>query len=268
MSLTMFWQKQEKKCAAILLKFKDEVCRNPYTDVTPYTRMLAAEFRKWNNAHEKKLIYTLLLNLYAQDVQSLRRDLCKLEPHGVLCKLKAPGTAKSKFPQRARLFQSLYGVAALYIRGREFEALSPLIESVDDWKKYQIHKKYEIEKILYEKIEMLLSVFEEKVCCDPDTDVISYTEDLLAEYEMIEEACIERVIHTLFLNLYEEDALSFRRDIIKVRLLSTEKAAPPQCTDRTNLLQHFYGALSSYIGEDFSDIIAMCDKAKAPGMEQ
>ncbi len=254
-----------QKCEAFLSKFKEEICRNPNADVTPYTQMLAAEFRKWNKAHEKELINTLFLNLYARDGASLRRDLCKLEPRRVLCKLKALDTAKDRFPRRGLLMGYLDHV--LYLRiGEDF---SWIIAGSDRAIELE-RKKYEIDRRKYE-IEQILSKFKEEICRNPNADFTLYIERLLDEYDGIKAACVERVIGTLLLNLYGQDVSSLKRDQIKLQVMvySVKKTAidltPNQ---RTELLPSLYGALASYIGEDFSAIIAACDKIEAFEMKQ
>lgn len=261
------WQRREKKCEVILSKLKEEVLRNPYAnpnaDVIPYTQMFAAEFRKWNTAREKEIIRTLFLHLYERDVQSLRRDLCKLEPQQVLCKLKASDTAKARFPKRAQLLNGLYGVISLY--NGDGEDFSSILEFCGQGIKFG-WRKDEIIETLDEivQIEQTLYDFKEEVCRNPDADFSPYTQELMHRYRIMEAACTERVINTLFLNLYEQDAPSLKRDLLKVQMLGTAKATLSQYTNRTALLQCLYGALFSYIGEDFSDIIAMCDKVKRP----
>lgn len=56
---------------------------------------------------EQSVIKALFLCLYAQDAQSLKRDLSKL---------KVLGTAKATPSQRAALLRCLYGVVALYVQ--------------------------------------------------------------------------------------------------------------------------------------------------------
>ena len=164
MALTLILQKRKKNCEEILSKFREEVCRNANADVAPYAQTLAAEFRTWNKAWEKEIIKTLFLNLYANDVQALRRDLCKLDPPSVLCKLTAHGAAKAKFPQRALLLYCLYGVLPLYHRGDFASIVKICSQGMEpDWGKYEIDgKKHEMDQIL--------SAFKEEICRNPDID--------------------------------------------------------------------------------------------------
>lgn len=248
MALALILHKRIKNCEAILSKFREEVCRNPDADVAPYTQMLGAEFRTWNKAWEKEIIKPLFLNLYANDFQALRRDLCKLDPPSVLCKLTAHGAAKAKFPQRALLLYCLYGVLSLYHRGDFASIVKICSQGMEpDWGKCEIdEKKHEMDQIL--------PAFKEEISRNPDIDFVPL---IVNEYRRMREACIERVMKTLFLNLYGQDAQSLKRDIAKATMFGAN-AGFPQRTDRADLLQCLYGALSSCIGEGFSDIMEMC----------
>ena len=97
-----------ERCGDILLKFKREICHNPYADVAPYTRMIADEFIIWSKEREKEIINLLFLDLYARDVRSLRRDLCKFEPQSFLSSLETLETSKAKFPKRVLLLCQLF----------------------------------------------------------------------------------------------------------------------------------------------------------------
>ena len=99
------------KIETLLGEFKEEVCRNPDADLAPY----AAEFRRMAKEQEKALIRTLMLNLYAQDTQSLMRDLAKLA---------ALGTAQAPpSHQRAAMLHAFMGVASLYFDFSELLAM-------------------------------------------------------------------------------------------------------------------------------------------------
>ncbi len=249
-----------QKCEVFLSKFKEEICCNPYTDVTPYTQMLAAEFRKWHKAREKEIINTLFLNLYAQDVRSLRRDLCQLEPQKVLDKIKAADTAKARFPQRALLLGRLYGTLSLYL-GEDLSWLIDLCERANEVENiaYEIvQEKYEIDWKKY-KIEFILSDFKEAVCAKSYVDFNIYTDMLVYEYDMLETVCEKRIFKILFLNLYAQDAQSLKIAITKLNMFGETGVVPSK---RMELLSGLYGALSSYIGEDFSSLMAMCDKVE------
>lgn len=99
----------------LLERFKAEVSRNPETDVTSY----AAELRKIAKEKETALIRTLMLNLYAQDARSLRRDLTK----SVVL-----GTAQVPPSQRAALLHAFMGVVSLYFDSSELLAVYDKVE--------------------------------------------------------------------------------------------------------------------------------------------
>lgn len=247
------------KCKMFLLKFKREICRNPDTDVTPYTHMLAVEFRKWNDALEKEFIGDFFLELYAQDAQSLKRDLCELEPRDVLCKLMALNTAKARFPERGLLTGCIQGAILPQEFSRLIEVWSRV--GVDQIRHETDLAKYEIDRRKYDYEQILLE-FKKEICRNsrPVVDIFEeYINNLAQEYSKMEYLCEERLIKTLFLNLYGEDTQSLKRVLTKALTNSTikVKAAP---ANRTVLLKTLYGALSSYIGEDLSWIIARCDK--------
>ncbi len=109
------------------------------------------------------------------------------------------------------------------------------------------------------KHERLLSEFKDEVCHDPNADVTASIQTLAAEFRKMEKEREISVINTLFLNLYALDAHSLRRDIGKLSLLGTAKAKPSQ---RVDLLQCLYGAMSLYIQDDFTEIIAMCEEVE------
>ncbi len=256
----MIWIKFE----VILSKFREEVCHNPDADIAPYTQMLVEAFRERKGTWERTVIGTLFLNLYGMDVQSLRTDLCKLEQWRAFCNLEESDAEKDKFPQRIRLLKCLYKTVSFslsFYLGKDF------LSFIEDFSSISAVCDGAVE-VDRETFEMILSEFKEEVCHNPDTDVIPYIQKLVAEYNMMEAARVERVIHTLFRNLYEGNAQSLRIDLTKVMMLDTANAASLQCADRAELLQCLYRALSSHIGEDFSDIIAMCDQIEHPGMER
>ena len=96
-------------------KIREDVCRNPDANLIPYV----FEFREMEKDCERNLIHTLMLNLYSQDVCSLRRDLTKFV---VL------GTAQVQPSQRAALLHALIGVAYLYFDCSDLLALCNQIE--------------------------------------------------------------------------------------------------------------------------------------------
>ena len=104
------------KIDILVEQIKEDVCRNSDANLIPYV----FEFREMEKDCERNLIHTLMLNLYAQDVQSLRRDLAKIE---VL------GTAQASSPsQRSALLRCLFGVVSLYIDCSDLLALCGQIE--------------------------------------------------------------------------------------------------------------------------------------------
>lgn len=103
------------KIDVLVEKIREDVCRNPDANLIPYV----FEFREMEKDCERNLIHTLMLNLYAQDVQSLRRDLAKIEVLGI-----APAPPS----QRAALLRCLYGVAFLYFDLSDLLALCDQVE--------------------------------------------------------------------------------------------------------------------------------------------
>lgn len=104
------------KIETLLGEFKEEVCRNPDADLAPY----AAELRKMAKKQEKALVRTLMLNLYAQDTQSLMRDLAKLA---------ALGTAQAPRSQRFSMLHAFMEIAFLYF---DFSELLAMYDKVED----------------------------------------------------------------------------------------------------------------------------------------
>lgn len=250
-----------QKCEVFLSKFKEEICCNPYTDVTPYTQMLAAEFRKWNKATEREVINRLFLNLYAEDAQALRKDLCQLEPHKVFDKLKELEAKKAKCPQRGRLLGCLYHIVSWYSGGySQLIDLCGRVMDAEQIKYKNVREKYETENKIYE-IELILMDFKEDVIHNPDTDVTIRANELAELHYQIDSNCVYRVIKTLFLYLYGQDAAALKSALTKIqwKMFNQDSIKPEQ---RTEMLQYLYGALASYIGEDFSWLIAMCKKAE------
>ena len=89
------------KIDILVEKIREDVCRNPDANLIPYV----FELREMEKDCEKNLICALMLNLYAQDVKSLKRDLAKIA---------LLGTAEATPSQRAALLHAFMGVAALY----------------------------------------------------------------------------------------------------------------------------------------------------------
>lgn len=102
----------------LLMAFRDEVSRSPNADFTSNIKTLAAEFRRMEKEREKRLVRTLLLNLYALQTDALRRDLAKVAVFG-----GAPAAPS----QRLALLRCLYDVMSFFIQ----DGFSDLIAMCD-----------------------------------------------------------------------------------------------------------------------------------------
>lgn len=120
-----------------------------------------------------------------------------------------------------------------------------------------------------EYYETVLSSFREEVRRNPEDDVTPSADELAAAFSVREKGRGRNVIITLLLNLYGQDIDSLKRDWGKAAFLYN-KEKPPKATSsqRTELLPYLYGALSGYLKEDLSNIIAMCDHFKPLETEQ
>ena len=244
-----------ERCGDILLKFKREICHNPYADVTPYTRMIADEFIIWSKEREKEIINLLFLDLYARDVRSLRRDLCKFEPQSFLSSLETLETSKAKFPKRVLLLCQLYRTLSLFVE-YDFFGYIAACEQIGESKYEAAWEKYEIARRKYE-IELILLELSDEICLNPNTEVSLYSVNLIELYYNMEKVYENRVIKTLLQNLYAHDSQSLDRDLnVKIPMLGQVNVPLNQ---RAELLAYLYGALASYIGEDFSSLIVRCD---------
>ena len=67
------------------------------------------------------------------------------------------------------------------------------------------------------------------------------------------------LLKVLLLNLYALDKNALRKDLAKVAVFGGAPAAPSQ---RLALLRCLYDAISFFIQDGFSDLIAMCDQAE------
>lgn len=92
---------------ADLILFKEEVRRNPDADFMPRIRELANEFQDWEDKRKKNAIRLMLLNLYEEDVQSLRRDITKVI---------VMGAEKAMPSQRGPLFCCLCDLLSLHTK--------------------------------------------------------------------------------------------------------------------------------------------------------
>ena len=98
-------------------RIKEDVCRNPDANLIPYV----FEFMEMEKDCERNLICDLMLNLYAQDVKSLKRDLAKL---AMLGNAQAP-----RHHQRVAMLHSFMEVASLYF---DFSELLAMYDKVKD----------------------------------------------------------------------------------------------------------------------------------------
>jgi len=106
-------------------------------------------------------------------------------------------------------------------------------------------------------VETLLSDFKEEVRRDPDADFTQKIRELADTLIRRKRYREQRVINTLLLGLYENDARSLRRDITKIITLGTAKATPAQ---RVELLRCLCEGLSLHTKEDFSGILEECGR--------
>lgn len=257
--MALIWQRHREKCQDILSKCREELCLNPYANIDPYQQMLAAAFQTWKKAREKSVIGSLFLQLYAQDTRALGRDLCRLDPQSVLGRLQTLETAKDKFPGRARLLYCLYETLAFY-QGRDFaSAIAACGRQAEEAE--MDRKKYKIRQAVYDlyEIDQILWQFRQEVCRNPKAGLDQYADLLMNVYDMAEAAWVENLINTLFLNLYGQDAQSLQACVAKRVVFG-----PPEFSldERGQLLPCLYGALASYIGEDFSFLMEMCGKGQ------
>lgn len=105
------------KIDVLVEKIREDVCRNPDENLIKYV----FQFREMEKDCERNLICALMLNLYAQDVKSLKRDLAKISVLG------GTATAMATPSQRAALLHAFMGVAALY-----FPELLAMYDKIED----------------------------------------------------------------------------------------------------------------------------------------
>ena len=114
---------------------------------------------------------------------------------------------------------------------------------------------------IYEK---LLSDFRDEVLRDPDADVTPSIQKLAAVFTNWENKRAKDAINTLLIGLNDGDTQALRQDITKVIVLGTAKAAPAQ---RGAIFRNLCEELSLHTKEDFSDILANCDRIEASRAE-
>ncbi len=108
--------------------------------------------------------------------------------------------------------------------------------------------------------EGVLSNFKEEVRRNPDADFTPKIQELAARFLKQENEREQHLIHSLLLDLYEGDTQSLRKDITKVITLGTAKSVP---SHRAELLRFLCEELSLHTEEDFSDILALCDRLES-----
>lgn len=94
---------------------------------------------------------------------------------------------------------------------------------------------------------------------NPDGDMSEPIEELLREIHLWEKLEIQHALRSFFLALYQQDVASLKRDFCKAVVLGGKDADPDE---RAALLRCLYEALKFHYGDDFSDIMAMCDEVK------
>ncbi len=115
-------------------------------------------------------------------------------------------------------------------------------------------------KQLLSDTETLLSDFVEEVRREPDADAAPVIQEFKAKLVRRERDREQRAMNKLLLGLYENDARSLKRDITKIILFGTAKAAPAQ---RAELLRCLCEGLSWHTKEDFASILEKCDRIEA-----
>ena len=230
----------QKRYGTYLAGFKEEVRRDPDGDFTPRIQKLAAKLRTEEKAREISVVDELFLSLYDMDAPSLRADLTEL---GTLEPAKKAALSEK---QRRPLLQGLYEVLSPYIEKncRGVVAICKMrARGIGT-----VRKTY----------EELLENFKEEVRRDPGGDFAPRIQELTAEAVRRRNERARNVIITLLLNLYEQDTDLIEKVLTRLAVLKpSKKARPSECTD---LLPYLCEALSAYIKEDLSDLIAMCER--------
>jgi len=119
--------------------------------------------------------------------------------------------------------------------------------------------------LIYTKYDKPLLKFKEEVRRNPDADFTQEIRELAAGFIKMEQEREQSVINRLLLGLYGEDTRALRRDITKVIALGTAKAAPAQ---RAELLRCVCEVLALHTKEDFSGILAACDRLESADEEE
>ena len=112
--------------------------------------------------------------------------------------------------------------------------------------------------LIPEQHERLLLKFKDEVCQNPSADFTPSIEALAAEFRELENKHFSGAFFMLLTEIYEKDVFSFKRDLLKIRLLGTECKA--KHSQRTELLRCLFGIMSLYIQDVCAGIIAMCEQ--------
>ncbi len=103
----------------------------------------------------------------------------------------------------------------------------------------------------------------EKLCDElrknPDGDMNESVKELLQEIHLWEKIEVQHTLASFFMNLYQRDVAALKRDYCKVIVMGGKDA---DLNERVNLLRCLHGALQTYYGEDYSDILNLCDEIK------
>ena len=109
------------------------------------------------------------------------------------------------------------------------------------------------------RYEGFLREFQKEVSLNPNADFTPRIAALVAEFREQECKRISGAFFMLLMKLYKADIPTLKRDLLKIKLLSTARVTPSQ---RAELLQCICEIMSLYI-DDFNRLIAMCEIAEA-----
>lgn len=92
---------------------------------------------------------------------------------------------------------------------------------------------------------------------DPNGDISEALDELMQEVHFWERNEVRYTLGEFFLNLYQQDVVALKRDYSKVVVTGGK---PASVEERVELLRCLHGALQFYYGEDYSDIMELCDE--------
>lgn len=92
---------------------------------------------------------------------------------------------------------------------------------------------------------------------DPNGDISGALDELMQEVHFWERNEVRYTLGEFFLNLYQQDVVALKRDYSKVVVTGGKSAS---VEERVELLRCLHGALQFYYGEDYSDIMELCDE--------